>query len=214
VARTDRHRRQRLDPETRRAAILAAAGQTFSRAPYDQVGVAEIAAAAGASEALVHRYFTSKGELYRATIEAGLAALLQRQAAADAALGPGADPRDRIARSLEVYLDFVAARPTAWAAPILVSGPGSDHAAAARRDNRRTYVRLLRDVLDLDAADRPATDNAALDYALGGYLGFVDAACLAWVEGGCDPRHRPALIRSAVAALFSAVGASLGCEDR
>ncbi len=64
VPRTDRQPRQRLDPDARRAAILSAAAEVFGAAPYAEVKIAAVAARAGASEALLYRYFAGKEELY------------------------------------------------------------------------------------------------------------------------------------------------------
>ncbi|MEJ1933236.1 TetR family transcriptional regulator [Nostoc sp. NIES-2111] len=47
-----------------REAILAAARVAFTRDGYDGAGVREIAAAAGANQALVNRYFGSKEKLF------------------------------------------------------------------------------------------------------------------------------------------------------
>ena len=60
---TDTPRRQRLSAEARREAILAAARDAFARGPYEEVSIAAIAAEAGASEPLVHRYFDGKAGL-------------------------------------------------------------------------------------------------------------------------------------------------------
>ena len=89
----DRRPRRRLDPEQRRAAILDAARDAFAHAPYESVSIAGIAAAAGSSEALVHRYFASKGVLYLAVLQESIDELLTRQVAADTALGSRAAAR-------------------------------------------------------------------------------------------------------------------------
>jgi len=201
MPRTDRRPRQRLDPEQRRAAILDAARDAFARAPYEQVGIAAIAAACDASEALVHRYFASKGELYSEVVRTAIEALLQRQQAADATLGPDATPRQRLARSIEVYLDFIANSPVGWSAPLRNPQAGTPGAAALREQSRTHYVTLLQAVLGLEP-EQPG------DFALYGYLGFLDAACLAWVDAGGDESHRPALIEMALAALDSALAAT------
>ena len=111
---TDRRPRQRLGAESRRAAILRAAGEAFAAQPYPRVSVAEIVAAAGASEALVHRYFGSKSALYVAVVRFATDRLLERQRAADAALGPGATPRERLAESIRVYLAAIQDWSVGW----------------------------------------------------------------------------------------------------
>jgi AcrR family transcriptional regulator len=198
VTRADRRPRQRLHPQQRRAAILDAARGAFAQAPYDQVSLASVASAADASEALVHKYFKTKEDLYAEVVAAAIEALLNRQREADSALGPGAAAPDRLAQSIEVYLDFVASAPTGWASPLRNPNDGAGQAAALRAEAQEHYVTLLREVLGLPAGQ-------PRDYALHGYLGFLDAACLAWVAEGCPPSQRPALTATALGALSGAL---------
>jgi AcrR family transcriptional regulator len=201
VPRTDRLPRRRLDPEQRRTAILDAARESFATAPYAAVSVAGIATAAGSSEALVHRYFTSKTGLYVAVVTEGIDELLTRQVAADTALGPRAAPRLRLATSIEVYLEVISNSPVGWAAPLRDAHSDVPAAAELRARARDRYVELLRGILGL-AADPVA------DHALHGYLGFLDAACLSWVGAGCPPAQRAPLVAMAVAALAGALDAA------
>lgn len=201
VPRIDRRPRRRLDAESRRADILRAAGTAFTSQPYDRVSVAAIAAAADASEALVHRYFAGKSGLYLAVVRAGIQLLLDRQEAYLAELGPAAGPRRRLAGTIEVYLDAVAAWSVGWLGPL--QSPGGEPAAAlaVRRQSRETYAERLRDLLALPA-------DPDLDYALRGYLGFLDAACVHWAERGYPPEARAALTDQAIAALAAALTAA------
>jgi AcrR family transcriptional regulator len=201
VARADRRPRRRLDVRERRTAILEAAKVAFAGGSYHEVSVAAVAEAAGASEALVLRYFGSKAGLYVQVVEVGIAVLRERQQAADAALDPAGSPAERVAESVRVYLDFVAAFPRAWAGPLRAPYGEPPQAGALRTEQRRHYVEQLRALLG-PAPDRPR------DLALHGYLGFVDAACLTWVDAGCPDGERAAIVEMAVAALRAAVGQS------
>ena len=197
--RTDRAPRQRLDEATRRAAILAAAGQAFVDAPYEQVRLAEVARDAGASEALVFRYFGSKADLYAAVVAAAMDRLRARQEEADGRLGAGASTRDRVRSSLLVYLDHIAEGAVGWAAPFLAPGAEPVTAVAARRAERERYVGLLVDLLGVKEWPRHR-------YAVWGYFGFLDGACLAWVTRGCPEAERHALVEAALGALEGALG--------
>jgi AcrR family transcriptional regulator len=172
----------------------------FAQAPYDQVSLAGIAVTAGSSEALVHRYFATKAELYVATVRAATEALLQRQQDADTALGTTASPWERLATSIEVYLDFVAGAPQGWAAPLRNPNDGPAEAVRLRAETREHYVELLRAVLGL-------TPDRRRDQVLHGYLGFIDAACLAWVAVGCPPEDRTYLVSASLSALEAALAA-------
>jgi AcrR family transcriptional regulator len=60
--------RHRRDAEATRAAILEAAAHRFAQQGYEQAGVRQIAADAGANAALVNRYFGSKQGLFEEVI--------------------------------------------------------------------------------------------------------------------------------------------------
>lgn len=205
MPRTDRQPRQRLDAHTRRAGILAAAAVEFARAPYEEVSVAHVAAAASASEALVFRYFGSKPQLYASVIRWTMDELVARQASADDALPPGSSARDRVRTALLVYLDFLAERAMGWAASFVVAGNDPAAAVAVRREVRAEYVDRLGELLGL----APATGPGRLvrdEFALWGYFGFLDGACLAWVDRGCPVTERDSLVDAALGALEGALG--------
>ncbi len=201
MARVDRRPRKRLSPTQRRSAILSAAREAFAAAAYDQVSLAGIADAADASEALVHRYFATKGELYVEVVRSSIDTLLERQRAADeAAGGDTADRWQRVVTSIEVYLDFVSDAAQGWVAP-LRSPHGSFQAAAnVHTEATAGYVQLLRELLNLEP-------GAPRDQALHGYIGFLDAACMSWVDAGADPDGRAAVITMALGALSGALAA-------
>jgi AcrR family transcriptional regulator len=195
--RTDRRPRLRLDTQQRRDAILEAAGRCYAAAPYAEVSVAEIAEAAAASQALIFHYFGSKAELFAELISVSIQQLRAAQAAADAALSPGVPARDRVRASLLVYLDHIADHPAAWAAPLIGAGEPAE-AVAVRREARAQYVQTLAALLP--------PDTGRHDYALWGYFGFLDQACLHWVELGCPDDQRHSLVESALGALEGALG--------
>lgn len=196
--RTDRTPRHRLDAEERREAILSTARDLYAKAPYADVSAGQIAAAAGASSALVFHYFNSKAELYAAVVANAIDTLAAAQKAADAALDPGVPARDRVRSSILVYLDHIASHPTTWAGPLL-GGEEPSQAIRVRQQARARYVQTLRDLLN--PAQWPRHD-----YALWGYFGFLDQACLRWVEAGCPDEDRHPLIDAALGSLQGALG--------
>jgi AcrR family transcriptional regulator len=196
--RVDRFPRRRLDVDQRREAIRAAARRLFADAPYPEVSIAEIARAAGASPALVFHYFASKASLYATVVDDAIQTLADAQRSAQAKLDGGVPVRDRVRVSLLVYLDHIATHPAAWAAPLL-GGEEPRQALDARHRARAAYVVALRDLL------KPA-GLARHEYALWGYFGFLDQACLHWVQAGCPDADRHAVIDAALGALEGALG--------
>lgn len=199
MARTDRKPRQRLDPDARKAAILDAAADVFVEQAYGEVTVSAVAARAGASEALIYRYFTGKEGLYVALVQLAIDDLRARHDVAQGALPAGVSLRDRVRESVIVHLDHIAGHPAAWAAPLARPGSEPATAAALRVGARREYVDQLRDLLNPSAEERH-------EYALWGYFGFLDAVCLRWVEQGCPVDGRWPLVDTALGALEGALG--------
>lgn len=199
MPRKDRTPRQRLDPEQRRETILAAAAQSFAEAPYEDVTITAITQRAEASHALVYRYFDGKAELYAEVVRLAITDLLARQGAALAALPDGVPVRDKVRATTLVYLDHIAHHPGAWSMPLRRPGGEPEAAAAIRREARDDYVERLRGLLAPSESRRHA-------YALVGYFGFLDAACLEWVDRGCPDDDRGSLVDAALGALEGGLG--------
>ncbi|MDT0422006.1 TetR/AcrR family transcriptional regulator [Streptomyces evansiae] len=199
--RTVRPVRRRLGADERRAALLEAARAAFRTRAYTEVSVAEIAHAAGASEALAHRYFGSKSALYAAMVTDGLRELLARDAACDADPGPEPDGWARLRASLRVYLGFIAEGANGWATLLRAPGSVPPEALAERDRGRAVFHERVTTRLGLDAGD------PAVRLVVDGYLAYVDNACLRWWEAGCPEELRSPLVESAVGALTGALAA-------
>jgi AcrR family transcriptional regulator len=198
MTRTDRSPRRRLDADARRDGILEAARATYAVHPYSHVSTPQIAEAAGASAPLVFHYFGSKAGLYAAVVSDAVAELSAAQRTADAALPANTSARDRVRTSLTIYLDHIAGHPQTWAWP-LRGGVEPVEAQDVRRRARAAYVQALSDLLGYGQWPRHR-------YALWGYFGFLDEACLAWVDAGCPVDDREPLVEAALGALEGALG--------
>lgn len=199
MPRTDRTPRQRLDPDARRQMILQAAVRTFAQQPYSEVSLGAIAKQAEASPALVYRYFESKERLYLEVANSAIVNLQQRQEDALAAMPQDLPVLKKIKKLTDVYLDHIATHPQAWSMPLLVPGSEPSAMAQTRQLARKAYVESLGDMLKVG-------DGLREDYALWGYFGFVDAACLRWVELGCRDQDRDVVIETILGALEGALG--------
>lgn len=199
MARKDRTPRQRLSAETRRDAILAAALESFRTQPYAEVKVTDIAKAAGASSALVFRYFGSKPALYAEATQVSLDHFIERRLEVLDALPPGTPVRDKIRGLLTVYLDLIADHPDSWANPF-IAGDEPPEAIAVRESGRAFFIDVVRDLLHLTPG------HFRHDYALYGFFGFTDQACLEWVKRGCPDDQRDSIIEASLGSLEGALG--------
>ncbi len=98
------------------------------------------------------------------------------------------------------YLDFIAERSPGWVTYQVLAGhdPG-DEAARVRREAREAAVTALAQVVGGSRGHRD-------DFALWGYLGFLDDACLRWVHAGCPDEQRHSLVDAALGCLEGALG--------
>lgn len=77
ASRKQSQKRVRLSREARRQRILSVSQRYFSTHAYDTIAIEDLAAAAGMSKGLLYHYFTSKHELYVATVRQVLSQMLQ-----------------------------------------------------------------------------------------------------------------------------------------
>lgn len=204
---------RRMVPDERRALILRAARDLFSRRPYAQVSVADIAQAAGVSPPLIVFHYGSKRALYLALLEAAADAIR-------AGLNelPGPPSLDRLRAGVRFYAGYARDHRTGFLS--LLRG-GQDMAEAA------ALVEAFRDELAgqilaglTTAGQAPAdagpggADPGGADLgsagpltflAVRGYLGYVDAMIVHWLALPGDDRDQitPAMIADVAAGVFT-----------
>jgi AcrR family transcriptional regulator len=163
---------RRLDAEARVRQLADIAKGFFANRAYDEVKVEEIAAAAGVSEALVYHYFPTKRELYVAVI---------RSASEDMAEviepDPNLPPLEGLYAALDAYLEYVATHAEGYRT-LHEGGIGSDPEIRALR--RASTERRVERIAGAIAAG--GTPPKALELAVRGWLGFMESACLEWLD--------------------------------
>ena len=189
-----------MDPAERRELILSAARRAFASRPYEEVSLADVAQEAQASEALVHKYFAGKAGLYAQVLRHAADELAERTRRAAHAQPAGASAPDPVRTTVLPDLDFIAERSPGWVTYQVLAGhdPG-DEAARVRREAREAAVTALAQVVGGSRGHRD-------DFALWGYLGFLDDACLRWVHAGCPDEQRHSLVDAALGCLEGALG--------
>jgi AcrR family transcriptional regulator len=198
-------RRARLSTDARREQLVAHGIEIFSERPFDEVAIDDIAAAAGISKGLLYHYFASKRDFYVAVIRSA-ADEMQALTEPDPALAP----RERLAAALERYLEYVETHARGYAT-VLRAGIGSDQAVAEVVEEVRSAMvaRLLDDLPVTPPGEPPPV---ALRVAVRGWVGFVEAASLDWLEH--RGLARADLREMLIAALGGAVSAAAGGDSR
>jgi AcrR family transcriptional regulator len=197
-------RRSRLSTDERREQLVALGIEIFSERPFDEVSIDDIAAAADISKGLLYHYFPSKRDFY---VEVVRFAAGEMEALTEP--DPELEPLERVSAALERYLEYVETHARGYAT-VLRAGIGSDPAVAEIVEGVRAAM-AARLLADLPAA-RGGDPTPALRVAIRGWVGFVEAASLDWLEHG--GLARADLREMLIAALGGAVSAAAGADPR
>ncbi len=105
--------RRRLPPEERRRLLIDAAIELYSRRPFEQVSVEDIAEAAAVSRALFYRYFTGPADIFAVASRVAIDGLIARLTAPR-----GGKPEEQLRAGIAEYIDFVEQHSTAFVAVV------------------------------------------------------------------------------------------------
>jgi AcrR family transcriptional regulator len=169
--------KKRLPTDERRAQLLKLGRSLFGQRPYDEISIDDIAERLGISKGLLYHYFPSKRRFYVESLRAAAEEL--ERLTEPRATGPSPEG---LRASLDAFLDYVEQHATGYRA-LLRGGVGHDRQVAAILDGVRQTIadRIVR-VLGIG---RPPP---LVRLALRGWIGFVEAASLDWVEQHDLPR--------------------------
>ncbi len=144
----------------------------FCNRPYEEVSIDEIAEIADISKGLLYYYFPTKHDFYAAVVRYAAEQLLQ-ETMPDEQL----EPMERLRASLSAYFSYVDRHAKAYLA-LLRGGVGVDTQVAGILDSvRQTYVqRILHNIAGGDAL------SPAQFIAINGWVGFVEAISVSWLE--------------------------------
>jgi len=183
--------------EERRAELLRAALELFSRHAPEEVSLDDVAEAAGASRPLVYRYFPGgKQQLYEAALGSAAAELSLRFV--EPLTGP---PTARLGVVLDRYFSFVDEHAAGYAALLR----GGSVAETARTDaivdgvRRSAYRRIMEHMMVSEAGPR-------LALLVRSWISVVETAALSWLDEGRQipqPELRDLLVDQFVA-MFAA----------
>jgi AcrR family transcriptional regulator len=180
----------RLQVDERRRQVVEAGSRLFAEHAFEEISMRQIAEAAGVSKPLLYHYFPSKIELFKAAV-AEQASELQSM------IEPAGEgtPFEQLTRSLDAYLGWIEGNARAWTKLMQSAATLPEAGEQVEAFRRETLDQLL---LRLTGRRKP---RPALRNALKGWLGYVDAAILDWIEAGDLARDQ---VRDLIVAAFGA----------
>jgi AcrR family transcriptional regulator len=193
-----RRTRRQLSAEATRRKLLSAGIEQFSRRPYSEVTVGDIAGAAGVSHGLLAHHFPGKHGLYLEVLQEADAQLRLAQAT-----DPGAPPGTRIRGRLLGHLDYLGRHPDLALNLILPGAAAGPEAWEAFEAARWQGIGELCALLGLDH-ERPA-----VRLAMRSYVGSSDQLAVQWLSTG-----RPCSSEQVVDALLDLLAGALRSARR
>jgi AcrR family transcriptional regulator len=165
-------KRCRLEPQQRREQLLDVGAAMFAEKPYEDVFVEDIAARAQVSRALLYHYYPSKRDLYIAIFKRASNRLLARTHP-----DPQLPLAEQLANGLEAHIQYFADHP--FEAITLNRGALSDDPTIQAIVTEELNVVGQRLIHKLVTEGRP---RDVTEIAVEGWLAFVRAACVKWVQ--------------------------------
>ncbi|NKI44719.1 TetR/AcrR family transcriptional regulator [Streptomyces physcomitrii] len=190
AAKPEQRTRRRLSTEERREQLLSVGARLFAQSPYDDVWIEQVAEIAGVSRGLLYHYFPTKRDFFAAVVQHESARMLRLMAAV-----PGIPVREQIDTGIDRFLAYVENHAEGFRAFHRAEAAGDPVVREVYRTGMAGHERQIMDAVLTDPAMAPLVgDTPALRLAVHGWLAFMVAVCLDWVEN-------PELTRAQVHAL-------------
>ncbi|MDQ6854541.1 MAG: TetR/AcrR family transcriptional regulator [Actinomycetota bacterium] len=187
--------RRRLSVEDRRDELVDVCVRLIGTRAWNSVTMADIAGEAQISKGLLYHYFSAKPDLYLAAVRRA-ATQLSEATTPD----PTLPPWQRLRHALRAHVDWVDEHALAYRA-VLQGGLSGDPEVQAIVESSRA------EVLDRIARDSGLDEvPPVLRIALRGWVGFLEGACLDWLDTMEIPKDE--LVRLVAAALQAAMSAA------
>ena len=176
--------------------LLGVAVELIATRPWDIVTMSDIAEAANVSKPLLYHYFSTKRDVYIASVRYA-AEQLRRATRLDVTV----PDEQRLHRLLEAHIDWIEANAFGYRTVLRGGVSGDpDVQAIVERSRSELVERIVRNM----ALERPP---AALRIALRGWVGFLEGACLDWLSARDIPKSQK-LVRLVATSLPAAIAAA------
>lgn len=181
--------RTRLPVGDRRQQLIRLGAELIATRSWDDLTMGQIAAAAGVSKPLLYHYFSTKTDLYRATVTAAAEELREAtRPDPDLPIGP------RMSAALDAHLDWIDAHALAYRA-VIQGGISSDVVVqdVVEQSRSETLDRLA----EAFGIDQPTEVQRI---AFRGWIGFLEWTSIEWLATKAITKRQLADLLTASAA--------------
>jgi AcrR family transcriptional regulator len=178
--------RVRMDRASRREQLLELGVRLLSTRSLDELSIETLAEEAGISRGLLYHYFGNKQDFHRAVV---------RQAADDlirvTAPVPEGEPLERLARSLDAYVTYVATNFAGYVSLVRGAASGNEDLQDIYEEARAALTDRIFDVADHEADGGGVLDMFTLEdtpavrLMVRGWSAMAEDVVISWVR---DPR--------------------------
>ncbi|AEI64203.1 putative transcriptional regulator [Corallococcus macrosporus] len=177
-----------MEPDARREQILECAMRLFGERPYAEVSTTDIAREAGVARGLLNHYFGQKRDLYLKVVKRML-----RMPGLEEKVSATGTLRQRVERSVEWYLDTVAAHGKTYVA---ITGAGSIADPEVERILAQADDVAAAKTLEFLGLKVEVGSDARHRAMMRSYGGMVKSTIREWIRGGTLSREDAHLLLS------------------
>ena len=193
-------KRTRLSPDARREQLLVIGARHFAEKPSEDIGIEQIAEAAGVSRGLIYHYFPTKQEFHAAIVRFGVELSLQRTKT-----DPGLGAIESLRIGIDQFITLVEENETAFRAVNRGQQSVDELVQAEIRVGRDAQIERIAGSI---IPGEPIPE--VLRIAIEGWINFNNSVILDWLDDRTITREQ--LIDLLAGALVGACRSALAIE--
>jgi AcrR family transcriptional regulator len=174
--------RVRMRPDSRREQLLALGVRLLATRSLEDLSIETLAEEAGISRGLLYHYFGSKQDFHRAVVRRAADDLIEVTAPVQQG-----GPLERLARSLDAYVDYVSANYEGYTSLVRAAVSGDEDLRQIYEEARAALTDRIFDVDENDGVLGALTvaDTPAVRLMVRGWSAMTEEVVVSWVR---EPR--------------------------
>jgi AcrR family transcriptional regulator len=197
--------RVRMTPDGRREQLLALGVRLLSTRSLDELSIEMLAEEAGISRGLLYHYFGNKQDFHRAVCRRAADDLIRVTAPVQEG-----EPLERLAKSLDAYVDYVQANFAGYTSLVRGAASGNEDLQEIYEEARAALTDRIFDEVDAGVLDVfTIEDTPAVRMMVRGWSAMTEEVVISWVrdqQAGRTKVSRDELLAMVASALPGVLG--------